>query len=202
MTCGQCVEKLTDLLNGDLTPDAERDVRAHIDECEQCARAFAQMRGIVVALRGLPEVEPPADLRERLRSIAVQPEPESGSLWRRWRPAAIGLAAAAAALLMVTIGLHGYHQEAGELPERLVMERAATDSPEELSEPALVEADAEPSAEDAAAVSAPEPDAEPSAGAADTPEQPDRGASRGASRRCPPLSRASRTDTCAAMLVW
>lgn len=104
MTCHLCRDRLTELLEGELAPEAERATRAHLAQCSECARAFAQMQAVVTALHGLPEVEPPEGLRERLRAIPVVAAPPHVGGWRRVRYVVATVAAAAAALLMIWTG--------------------------------------------------------------------------------------------------
>lgn len=107
MTCEHCREQLTDFIEGDLTAEAEREMREHLAQCAQCAQELVQMRTLVTALRELPEVEPPAELRERLRGITQVSTPGPGG-WRRVRYVVATVAAAAAALVMVWTGVTYY----------------------------------------------------------------------------------------------
>lgn len=136
MTCEQCLDKLTDLLEGELGPEIEREVRQHLAACPECARKLSQIRGLVGVLHGLPEIEPPEELRARLRSIPRNAEQPDHAWWRRWRPIATGFAAAAAIVLMLSVGLTFYQREAGQVPGELVAERTAAP---EASSPSDVE---------------------------------------------------------------
>jgi len=40
MNCGECVEHLYEFLDRELTPELEREVRAHIAECTPCDEQF------------------------------------------------------------------------------------------------------------------------------------------------------------------
>lgn len=111
MNCEQCRDILSELLEGELAPSAEAEARAHLAECPHCARALAELRALVSALRGLPEVEPPAELRARLRRIPDEAPRQDA--WRRARFIASSLAAAAAAVLIVWTGLTHYQGRSG-----------------------------------------------------------------------------------------
>lgn len=106
MTCEFCRERLTDFIEGELPPDVEDQVRAHLAECEECARELSQLRAVVSAIHALPEVAPPAELRQRLRRIPTTAarEPERRPAWRRVRYVVASVAAAAAALLLIWAG--------------------------------------------------------------------------------------------------
>ncbi len=111
MTCEQCQDQLSDLLEGELAPAAEREVRSHLATCPECARRLSELQTLVSALRGLPEIEPPAELRERLREIATRPS--SGFfIWSRTRYVVVTVAAAAAALLLIYTGVTHYGSDA------------------------------------------------------------------------------------------
>ncbi|MFP4248128.1 MAG: zf-HC2 domain-containing protein [Armatimonadota bacterium] len=130
MTCEQCAENLTGLIEGDLSPEDERVMREHIDGCPGCARALAETRSLVEALRSLPEVDAPADLRERLRSIPERAEPATYAWWRRSRTVIASVTAAAAAALLMWTGVVHYQQEAGQPPAPMVAERTVPPSDE------------------------------------------------------------------------
>lgn len=106
MICEQCRDILSELVEGELPPTVEAEARAHLGRCPECARELAELRALVAVLHGLPEVEPPTELRARLRGIPDQAVPSGG--WQRARFIATSVAAAAAALLIVWTGLTHY----------------------------------------------------------------------------------------------
>jgi len=63
-------DRLSDHLEGDLTPDEFARVDAHIAECDACARELRELRETVALLRGLPDPVPSpqltADVMQRI----------------------------------------------------------------------------------------------------------------------------------------
>ncbi len=139
MTCEECAENLTGLLEGDLSAEEERELRLHADGCPECARALAETRLLVEALHSLPEVAPPDDLRERLRVIPERATPTKYVWWRRSRNVFASVAAAAAAALLMWTGVVHYQQEAGQPTVPMVAERTARPS-DDVSEEQRVDA--------------------------------------------------------------
>jgi len=164
MTCERCRDILSEFLEGELSPSAEAEAREHLARCPACARELAELRALVAALHGLPEVEPPAELRARLRRIPD--EAVRGDAWRRARFIATSVAAAAAALLIVWTGITHYQGRPGvdlttappiarpapPAVEELVAAEPDEVAPESAPEAALVEsaaaAPSEPAADD------------------------------------------------------
>ena len=68
LSCSDVLARLSDYLDGDLSPDARDRVEAHLRGCEGCARFGGDFQATVTALRthlargGLPDA-----LRDRLR---------------------------------------------------------------------------------------------------------------------------------------
>lgn len=106
MNCEQCRDILSGLIEGELPPIVEAEARAHLGRCPECARELAELRALVAVLHELLEVEPPPELRARLRDIPDQAAPSGG--WQRARFIVTSVAAAAAALLIVWTGLTHY----------------------------------------------------------------------------------------------
>jgi anti-sigma factor RsiW len=57
VACRDLVERITDLLEGRLTPAEEAAVAAHLDECSGCAAAVEQFRRTVGVLGHLGDAE-------------------------------------------------------------------------------------------------------------------------------------------------
>jgi anti-sigma factor RsiW len=66
-TCQAYEADLSALLDGELEPAREAEVRAHAAGCARCAERLARLARVDEALRSLPDAETPADLAERLR---------------------------------------------------------------------------------------------------------------------------------------
>jgi predicted anti-sigma-YlaC factor YlaD len=56
---------LSALLDGELTPDEERSVRAHLDQCAECRAELQLISGARTLVRDLPAVDPPFGYFER-----------------------------------------------------------------------------------------------------------------------------------------
>ncbi len=167
MTCEECREKLSDLIEGELPPESERELRAHLSACEDCARALDELRAVVSALHRLPEVEPPTELRQALRRIPDASQ-QTG-LWRETRRVVTVVAAAAAAMLLVWTGYDYYQSEQGMRAiaplDNAVVERVAPPSDAGMEEVVESPGEASPdTTEDDSEAAVPEYDAgEPAA---------------------------------------
>jgi anti-sigma factor RsiW len=85
-------DALSALLDGELTPAEARAAEAHLGACEPCRHELAATSAARSLVRGLPVVDPPFGVFERLRRPA----------WRRGVAAVTGGAAAAVLLLVLT----------------------------------------------------------------------------------------------------
>ena len=65
LTCRECVDYASDYLEGELSPQAQADVVAHLDRCPSCVRYFRQ---IELTVRLAKRVSPgsPLDARAAL----------------------------------------------------------------------------------------------------------------------------------------
>ena len=63
MACVELVERVTDYLEGALTPEEVARLRAHLSSCEGCRAHLAQMRTAVRILEATPkeQLSPEAD---------------------------------------------------------------------------------------------------------------------------------------------
>jgi len=142
-TCRAFEEDLSALLDGELEPAREAEVRAHTAGCARCAAHLARLARVDEALRSLPDTETPADLAERLRmrldeerrrssasaedrgrSLDARQAPPSHRPQprrRHWIPFAATALAAALALYLV----FGRPRPAGEEPTLAERERTA-----------------------------------------------------------------------------
>lgn len=66
LDCRGFVELVTSYLEGDLSPEAERDFIDHLALCDGCERYLEQMQLTTASLADLPADALPADTRSRL----------------------------------------------------------------------------------------------------------------------------------------
>ena len=106
MTCSDYDVLLADDLEGELFPEDQRRVDAHLLECARCTTLRAELVRIAAAARELPVISPSRDLWDGISArieapvIALGPTTERG-IARRQR---VWFAAAAAALVVATAG--------------------------------------------------------------------------------------------------
>ena len=72
MTCDRIEELLTAYADGELASDVRADIERHLKACPDCAALLSSLRSADSALAGFPEIEPPADLREKLYAIPAR----------------------------------------------------------------------------------------------------------------------------------
>ncbi len=58
MACDDLQERLTGLIDGELSPDEEARVRAHLDECASCRALHDEMNELAGITRGIELLEP------------------------------------------------------------------------------------------------------------------------------------------------
>jgi hypothetical protein len=98
MTCAGHHEAIGDLVDGTLPPDERARLEAHLQTCAECRALARDLQRIRETAGALDRLRPPDRVWERLAAAV----PESG---RRPRAAAIWPWAAAAAVLVATVGL-------------------------------------------------------------------------------------------------
>lgn len=70
MSCKQCVERLGDFLDRELTSEEVALVNSHLDHCADCAREFRFEGAVVESLKAtLRRVKAPPTLLERIRRL-------------------------------------------------------------------------------------------------------------------------------------
>ncbi|MGH8901788.1 MAG: anti-sigma factor family protein [Egibacteraceae bacterium] len=171
-------DRLSAYLDGELDPSQAADLEARLEKDPARAAALDAVSEVLVALRGLDEVEPPQGYTERLRARLAEARPAPAddvvhladhpplrsALRRRWLT--VGGAAAAATLLglvggvLVRGGIRGPIPEAANAPVELRQEATGEDEGAptlrlpSLSVPRLAIVDAETPLADEAAVRA------------------------------------------------
>jgi len=74
--CDEALRELYNYLHNELSDEDRAFITEHLDDCPDCGRAYTfQEQFKVVVARGCQEI-PPAELRERIRSMLREP-----SLW-------------------------------------------------------------------------------------------------------------------------
>ncbi len=102
MNCRNAQAKLSALLDGELPGREALMVREHLLRCGRCSEEWRALRALKLALSGLPDVEPPAGLEERLIA-AVRRQSSPARSVRLWLPAAAAVAAACATLILLNL---------------------------------------------------------------------------------------------------
>lgn len=85
---GYWQELLSAYVDGELTPEEDEALQAHLEGCEKCRSALALLRGMTAVL-GSEEAEPPSALPEGARFLFQRERTEGRFSWKRWRFTAI-----------------------------------------------------------------------------------------------------------------
>ena len=96
--CRKFEKSLLDAALGPLAPERERDLHAHIAQCEPCRKAYQHAcdlsalvdRGVASLVAG----EPSPHFAARLRARIANEQPEPRFAWLEWKPVAAALALA------------------------------------------------------------------------------------------------------------
>ena len=101
MNCHDARELLSALVDGELTPDEQTRVEAHLAQCADCRKEHERLGATITLLRTMDRPRAPVGFVDRVLE-AVQPTP----WYRRWLgrlflPLSVKLPAEAAALLLV-----------------------------------------------------------------------------------------------------
>ncbi len=95
--CPEWEERLSALMDGDLSVEERRLVETHLEQCPGCRAGLAELKAMCTSLRGLGPLDPPPELFE---SVAT-------AVGRRRRRIAVGATAglAAAGLVALVVSL-------------------------------------------------------------------------------------------------
>jgi TolA-binding protein len=85
MDCTHCEPILLDLCYGELTPQHEREVRAHILECPTCRKALSRLEAGQALARHLPDEPPPPEMTEKILRAARAHLRQRGTLLERFQ---------------------------------------------------------------------------------------------------------------------
>lgn len=95
INCETALELLSASMDGELTPDQEPLLQAHLDQCPHCRALQVELIGLHTAC-GTMEVLPPAQLKEQIMANLPPQRPAKVIYWKRW-------GAMAAALTLVAL---------------------------------------------------------------------------------------------------
>ncbi len=95
--CENYIDLISAGLDGALSPAEQKELEAHLTECPACRALCDDLTALRAGLTGLPSVQPPADLTERIMEAVtaekVVPLPVKKNLqWRKWMASAAVLA--------------------------------------------------------------------------------------------------------------
>ncbi|MCK9996852.1 MAG: zf-HC2 domain-containing protein [Candidatus Krumholzibacteria bacterium] len=100
--CREIEIELAAFAGGELGPTEREQVRCHLNECAECRAELAREMTLRETLGGLPGASSPVNLDNRIRAAVHAAEPDSPSLWSRYRlGTAITIAAAGLALALI-----------------------------------------------------------------------------------------------------
>jgi hypothetical protein len=103
MTCDEFEDRLNDLLDLRVQPQADPLLTAHAGDCDDC---WSRLAGSRVLLRGLAKLSPPPlarDFSARVVAQVAEPQMPAQSPARFWLACGVLLSSAAAALLAISI---------------------------------------------------------------------------------------------------
>lgn len=108
MTCEHYRDALADLVDGALEPSGQQEIETHLETCAACQALVADLRSIRAAAFTLERLAPPPHLlpalRARVAALSAPPEERRAS-WSAPRVATAWMAAAAALVLVTSLGL-------------------------------------------------------------------------------------------------
>jgi hypothetical protein len=109
MKCDEAAERITALLDGELSPEERRDLESHLASCPACREAREAEEAVVARLRALPRPPLPAgfaaDVMGKVRAGEAPGDARpAGRILPMWPAWAAAGAVAAAILAMVMVG--------------------------------------------------------------------------------------------------
>ena len=114
MTCEQVLDRLPDFVLGTVSEIEAADIRRHLRGCGACRADAASMdQGVSLFASAAHEVDPPPELKHRVRSVLADEWRETPARPQRPRPSAAWLALAAAVVLLAgafTWGIAAQHR--------------------------------------------------------------------------------------------
>lgn len=123
VNCETALELLSASLDGELTPDQEALLQAHLDQCPGCRALQTELSGLHTAC-GEMEVLPPAGLKEQI--MKSLPPQRAGKViyWKRWGAMAAALALVALAAWRLP---HSFYDRSVPTTDANSLQRAVAD---------------------------------------------------------------------------
>lgn len=104
MNCNDIRKLMQAQIEGLLPSDQRALVEGHLRSCEQCRLYASELKRTIETLRGLDEIEPPADLTAKvMRKIRADAPPQKSWIERLFFPLHIKLPVEAMATLLLTV---------------------------------------------------------------------------------------------------
>ena len=115
--CADWLDAISAYMDGQLPPDEEHAVHAHLRQCTACAETLVDLVPVVQALRALPPHRPARDLWPQIGAeLRQQPAFFRRRAWRHWPPLALGWAAAALVAMLGSSAAFVGYQQASSVP--------------------------------------------------------------------------------------
>ena len=110
MKCEDIELLLSPYLEGDLSPEEKKTVRAHLDSCEDCFSLLEYLKEIGQSLGSIPEIDISDRLKERIYSIPEKRKKFRFSVDFFLKPAMQPILAVAS-VLMILGSLYAFHPD-------------------------------------------------------------------------------------------
>ena len=102
MNCKSVQSRLSAYLDRELTGQEQLSIRDHLRDCSECRSEESAIREFKCLLGGLSEIEPPADLADRLCASVIRYAPAPQPMFN-WRKSFLTFGAVAACSMAVTL---------------------------------------------------------------------------------------------------
>ena len=83
-TCAQTEERLSEHLDGLLTPDERIEFEAHVAACSRCAPLIAQVGSLVGRMHAIEPLEEPPALVSKILDRTLGPRTQAQTAWGKW----------------------------------------------------------------------------------------------------------------------
>jgi len=104
MECQQIQERLSAYLEGSLPPAEKALIEQHLKPCQRCQEALADLRKTIEVVQGLPEVEPPAWLTQRVMARVRSEAAPRKTIWEKlFYPIPVKLPLEAAGVIAIAV---------------------------------------------------------------------------------------------------